>query len=242
MTGHRRSALVTGAARRVGAHLARRLAARGYVLHLHAHTGDLESTAADLRREFDVPVSVHRLDLRDTDAVRKWAQAVRRGEDPPTLVVNNASRFPGPHAITDIGPLTEGMLVHLVTATVLLEALPDAGGHAVNMLDARLPLLDGERPGYELSKQALAHQTLLAAKRLAPKVRVNAISPGLLLPSPGCGEDGLARLALRRSPQHRTARLDDVAAALLFLENATSVTGQVIHVDAGEHLGAVENT
>ncbi len=242
MTGHRRSALITGAARRVGAYLARRLAALGYALHLHAHTGDLESTAADIRREFNVPVSTHRLDLRDADTVRAWAQTVKSDENPPTLVVNNASRFPGPHAITDIGPLTEGMFVHLVAATVLLEALPDAGGHAVNMLDSRLLLLDGERPGYELSKHALAHQTLLAAKRLAPKVRVNAISPGLLLPSPSHGEDELARLVLRRSPQYRAACLDDVAAALLFLESATSVTGQVIHVDAGEHLGAVENT
>ncbi|TDQ55226.1 SDR family oxidoreductase [Actinorugispora endophytica] len=109
------------------------------------------------------------------------------------------------------------------------------------MLDARLALLDGERPGYELSKHALAQQTLLAAKQPAPRVRVNAISPGLVLPPPGAGKDELTRLAFRRSPQRRTAPLDDITAALLFLENTASVTGQVIHVDAGEHLGTVES-
>ncbi|MFE6384750.1 SDR family oxidoreductase [Nocardiopsis dassonvillei] len=237
MSGERRWALVTGAAQRTGAHLARGLAARGYGLHLHAHTSDPAPLAGALQAETGVPVRTHRVDLADTEAVRSWAHHLRTGPCPPHLVVNNASPFPPPHGIDDLGLLEEGLRVHLFAPVVLRAALPEEGGHMVNMLDARLALLDGIRPGYEVSKHALAAHTLLAARCLAPNVRVNAIAPGLLLPSPGRDATHLRELARQRSPLGRPARPADIVAALLFLEEAISVTGQIVHVDSGEHLG-----
>ncbi|WP_116244074.1 SDR family oxidoreductase [Nocardiopsis sp. FIRDI 009] len=233
-----RCALITGAGRRVGAYLARSLARRGYALHLHARTSALGPLAFELREEFGTPVFTHHLDLEDTVRVQDWARDLRDTRFPPTLLVNNASPFPSGHSVTEIEHLERGLRVHLLAPTLLLDVLSRNGGHVVNMLDARLPLTDGLRPGYELSKHALAALTLMAAKRLAPRVRVNAIAPGLLLPPPGHDAEALGVLARRRGPLRRPAHLEDVASALFFLEGAASVTGQVIHVDAGEHLGA----
>lgn len=237
MSGERRWALITGAARRTGAHLARGLATHGYGLHLHAHTSDPEPLAQSLRAEAGIPVRTHRVDLADAEAVRSWAHHLRTGPCPPHLVVNNASPFPPPHEMDELDFLEEGLRIHLFAPAVLRAALPKEGGHMVNLLDARLALLDGTRPGYEVSKHALAAHTLLAARCLAPEVRVNAIAPGLLLPPPGHDEAHLSALARQRSPLGRPARPADAVAALLFLEEAISVTGQTIHVDSGEHLG-----
>ncbi|WP_236572290.1 SDR family oxidoreductase [Nocardiopsis sp. FR4] len=240
MPTEQRWALITGAAQRTGAHLARGLAAQGYGLHLHTHTRDPAPLARTLRAEAGIPVRTHRVDLADTEAVRTWAHHLRTGPCPPSLVVNNASPFPPPHHVDDLGLLEEGLRVHLMAPVLLHAALPEEGGHVVNMLDARLSLLDGVRPGYEVSKHALAAHTLLAARRLAPHVRVNAIAPGLLLPPPGHDEKHLRALARQRSCLGHPAQPDDVVAALLFLEQARSVTGQIIHVDSGEHLGGNE--
>lgn len=108
-------------------------------------------------------------------------------------------------------------------------------GHIVNVLDARLPLLDGVRSGYEIAKHTLAALTLLHTRRLAPGVRVNALAPNLV-PAPSSGGDPHA-LARGRAPLRRPATLADLGAALRFLDRAPSVTGQVIYVDAGERLG-----
>jgi len=237
VTAERRWALITGAAQRTGADLARGLAACGYGLHLHTRTSDPAPLARSLRTKADVPVRTHRVDLADIELVRSWAHLLRTGPCPPCLVINNASPFPPPHEIDDLDRMEEGLRVHLMAPTILCAALPAQGGHVVNMLDARLALLDGARPGYEVSKHALAVYTLLAARRLAPRVRVNAIAPGLLSPPPGRDETCLRALAHQRSPLGYPARSTDVVAALLFLEEAASVTGQIIHIDSGEHLG-----
>ncbi|WP_017588765.1 SDR family oxidoreductase [Nocardiopsis ganjiahuensis] len=236
-SGRDRWALITGAAHRIGAHLARTLAAHGYGLHLHTRTRGLTPLAETLRQQHATPVITHRVDLSDRTATHHWARTLATGPQPPDLIVNNASPFPAPHRIDDLAVLDEGLAVHLIAPTQLYAALPDHGGHVVHLLDARLPLLDSLRPGYELSKHTLAAHTLLAARRLAPRIRVNALAPGLVLPPPGHDQEYLEHLAIIRAPLQTPARLDDMGSALLFLDHAASVTGQIIHIDAGEHLG-----
>jgi NAD(P)-dependent dehydrogenase (short-subunit alcohol dehydrogenase family) len=237
VSGDQRCAVITGSGRRVGAHVARYLARQGYTVHLHARTSPLEAFASELRQEFGSTVFTHHVDLEDQEELRAWAQELRDTRLPPTLLINNASLFPPAHGMADVQHLERGLRVHLLAPIVLVDIFAASGGHVVNMLDARLPLMDGLRPGYELSKQALSTFTLMAAKLLAPRVRVNAIAPGLLLPPVGNESEDLGGLARRRSPLRRSARMEDVVAALSFLEGATSVTGQVINVDSGEHLG-----
>ncbi|MDE3720122.1 SDR family oxidoreductase [Nocardiopsis sp. N85] len=238
MTGERRWALITGAGHRIGAHLAQTLACHGYGLHLHTRTHDAAPLADRLERDHRTPTVLHRVDLTDRTAIRTWARELAAADHPPSLIVNNASPFPSPHALEDLGALDEGIAVHLIAPTLLYQALPEPqGGHVVHLLDARLGLWDGLRPGYELSKHALAAHTLVAARLLAPRIRVNALAPGLVLPPPGRDRTHLEHLAASRAPLRAPARLDDLTAALLFLDHAPSVTGQILHVDSGEHLG-----
>ncbi|WP_017557927.1 SDR family oxidoreductase [Nocardiopsis baichengensis] len=237
MTAEQRWALVTGASRRTGAHLARTLAAHGYHLHLHSNASASDVLERALSREHGIRVIAHHYDLTDTSSIDRWAHELANGPYPPRLVVNNASVFPEPHAVNDTAALQESLAVHLLAPAALTAALLPGGGHIVNLLDARLRSWDAIRPGYELAKHALAAHTRLAAKQLAPRVRVNAIAPGLLLPPPGKDQAHLDGLARQRSPMGVPARLEDVASALLFLEKAVSITGEIIHVDGGEHLG-----
>lgn len=238
-----RTALVTGASGRIGAFLAEVLAAAGYRLHLHTatHTRALDTLATRLRAEHQTPVETHHVDFRAHPDLDEWTTRLRA--DPPQLIVNNASAFPPRDTPTDwagsTGLVMQDLLaVHLFAPHALTGLAADASGsHVVNVLDARLPLLDAARIGYEIAKHALATYTLLAARRLAPRARVNALAPGLVLPPPGHDRRHLNQLARRRAPLARPACIDDLGAALLFLDTASSITGQVLYIDAGEHLG-----
>lgn len=236
----RKVALVTGAATRIGAYLAGVAASDGYDLHLHTgHRRDeLEQTAQRLREVHDVSVTTDVVDLRSRNAVQAWAARLRG--DPPDLVVNNASHFPAPDTDHDWDAIRDAVAVHALAPNELVGMLGDEG-HIINVLDARLPLLDGTRIGYEVGKHALAALTFLYARRLAPRIRVNALAPGLILPPPS-GTDALPALARQRAILGRPATLDDLGSAMLFLNHATSVTGQVLYVDSGEHLGPPTTT
>lgn len=229
-----RTALITGSARRIGAYLAGALAERGYDLRLHAHSHvpQAHALAARLREHHQVDVEVHRVDLADPGAVDAWAERLRN--DRPNLIVHNASQFPPPGADVDAQAMEAALRIHLLAPMQINKAL-SGDGHIVNILDARLGLYDAQRIDYEIAKHSLAAYTALAAKQRAP-VRVNAIAPGLILPPEPSTQD-LQQLASRRAVLARPATMDDLARALAFLEDSPSLTGQIIHVDAGEHLG-----
>ncbi|MFC5186469.1 SDR family oxidoreductase [Actinomadura harenae] len=237
-----RTALVTGAASRIGAALAAALAADGYTLHLHTghDQARLHAKAQTLRARYGAAVTTHVVDLADQGAVSRWSAVLR--DLRVDLLVNNASAFPATRPLSSINwdDLHHALAVHLLAPLDLVRVVSRGrGGHVVNVLDARLRLLDGQRLDYELAKHTLAQSTLLLAKALAPKVRVNALAPGLVLPpvDAGHGPNWLVDQARERAVLQRPARLDDLSMALRFLEHAISVTGQVINVDSGEHLG-----
>jgi NAD(P)-dependent dehydrogenase (short-subunit alcohol dehydrogenase family) len=224
-----RTAIVTGAAKRVGRAIAEALVADGWAVVAHCH-----------HEEDEVPAGAIKVaaDLADRDcADRIFAAAA--GAPPLRLLVNNAARF-APDAFGSLDPteLDAHMAVNLRTPVLLTEALAarHRGGDAlvVNLLDAKLAAPNPDFLSYTLSKLALAGFTELAARALAGDgIRVNGIAPALMLPSPGQDRTNFAAMHAF-NPLRREVEPGDVVAALRYLADAETVTGQVITIDAGQ--------
>jgi NAD(P)-dependent dehydrogenase (short-subunit alcohol dehydrogenase family) len=236
-----RAALITGAGRRIGRAIALTLAQAGYAVVLHAHRSRAE--AEKLAGEIAGAGGKARVvlaDLADVDAVRGLVPAAA-AFGPLTLLVNNASQFDE----DEIGSLERArfertMAVNL-TAPVLLaqafaaQALDGADASIVNIVDQRVLKPTPRFFSYTLSKSALHSATVTLAQALASKLRVNAVAPGPTLPSPRQSSEQFAAQAAA-VPLKRGPTPEDIAAAVLYLAQAKSVTGMVIAVDGGQHL------
>lgn len=242
-------ALVTGAARRLGAAIARRLHADGYDLALHyrSSAADMQALAGELESRRDGSVLTLQADLAEFDRLPELvAKTVGRFGRLDALV-NNASGFQP----TPLGTATPAQWDALFASNVrapffLAQAaaphLVAARGAIVNMVDiyARRPLR-----GYSvycMAKAALAMATRSLALDLAPDVRVNAIAPGAILwaedvaAKAGDGDQRKAAM-LARTPLARTGTPEEIAEAVRWLlRDATYCTGQVLRLDGGRLL------
>lgn len=237
--------LVTGAARRVGATIARTLHAAGHDLALHCR---------DSRRELDVLIdeleSVRgnstlalQAELADVDRLPALVDATLGRFGRLDALVNNASAF---HS-TPLGSITpehwDALLASNARAPLFLAQaaapyLRARHGAIVNLVDI---YADHPLPGYSvycMAKAALVAMTRALARELAPQVRVNGVAPGAVL-WPEHGKDYADREEIvARTPLARTGTPEDVAGAVLWLlRDATFVTGQIIRVDGGRSLG-----
>lgn len=236
-----RAALVTGAGRRIGAAIVRALAQAGYAVVLHAHRSRAE--AETLVEEIAASGGNARLvlaDLADAGAVRGLLPAaVIFG--PLTLLVNNASQFEEDEIMgLDRATFERTMAVNLTAPLFLAQAFAaqaPAGADAaiVNIVDQRVLKPTPRFFSYTLSKSALYSATLTLAQALAPAVRVNAVAPGPTLPSPRQTAEQFAAQAAA-VPLERGPTPEEIAAAVVYLAQARSVTGTVIAVDGGQHL------
>jgi NAD(P)-dependent dehydrogenase (short-subunit alcohol dehydrogenase family) len=237
-----RAALVTGAARRLGAALARALAADGWAVALHYHTSEAAARelAAEIAAAGGRAVALP-ADLRDEAALAHLMEEAGAALGPLGLLVNNASIFEfDDHESCDRESWDAHLDTNLRAPFVLTQhfarALPaEARGLVVNLLDTRVWNLSPGYLSYTLSKAGLWTLTHTLAQALAPRIRVNAIGPGPTLPSKGQSE---ADFAARRAglPLGDGASLEEICAALRFLIAAPSVTGQMIGLDGGDHL------
>ena len=228
------TAIVTGAARRVGRVIAEALVADGWTVIAHVHQdGD------------DVPDGAIQVaaDLAGPDCAARIF-AVAEGLPPVRLLVNNAARF-APDGLGKFSAeeLDAHMAVNLRAPVLLTEAM--AAGHdggdalVVNLLDAKLAAPNPDFLSYTLSKQALAGFTDLAARALAGRgIRVNGIAPSLMLRSPGQEDDNFEAMH-GFNPLARGVEPEDVVAALRYLGYADRVTGQVITIDGGQRFWAL---
>ncbi len=235
-------ALVTGGWRRIGAAIAQRLAQAGWDLALHAHhaeTFDAEFAASLEARG----AAVHALaaDLGDdAAAIALIGRAAQAAQRPASLLVNCASLFrdDDAHSVT-ADHLAEHLQVNLMAPVLMTrafaEALGEAAGSVVMILDQRVLNPVPDQLSYTLSKQALHGAVRTLARALAPRVRVNAVAPGLTLPTADYDAEQWQRLE-GLMPLDRLASPEDIAEAVAYLSGAPSVTGQTIFVDAGAHL------
>jgi NAD(P)-dependent dehydrogenase (short-subunit alcohol dehydrogenase family) len=224
-----RTAIVTGAGKRVGAVIARALLDDGWRVLAHVH-----------HEEDRVPDGADRVvaDLAKADCADLILGAARR-LPPLALLVNNAARF----AEDALGALSLSefdahIAVNLRAPALLIEAFAreaPAGALVVNLLDAKLAAPNPDFLSYTLSKQGLAGLTQLAARALAGKgIRVNAIAPALMLLS---GDQGPANFDQSHAlnPLGIGVRPEDVVRALRYLIDAPAVTGETMTIDGGQH-------
>jgi pteridine reductase len=235
----KKAALITGAARRLGKTVALALAKKGYDIALHCNRSEAEAvlTAKSIRRE-GAACEVFVCDLADPSGFDGLIPSVRQCFPGCRLLVNNASVFEkASFAETSPERFDRMMQIHLKTPFFLTQSFASQfrKGHVVNLCDAKITSAFISHFAYSLSKKALLEFTGMAAKALGPAIRVNAVAPGMILPSRELSEAGLNRLSLK-VPLQRKGKAEDVASALLFLEENEYITGECIFVDGGEHL------
>jgi NAD(P)-dependent dehydrogenase (short-subunit alcohol dehydrogenase family) len=239
----RGTALITGAPRRIGRALALTAAEAGYDVAVHHRSGaaEAEALAGEIRAigRKAASFSAELTHEGETAAlIGRAAQAL----GPVTLLVNNASIFQDDRIRTMTRQswdthIETNLRAPLLLAQAFAAELPrDAEGLIVNMLDQRVWKPNPQFFSYGLSRAALWSATQVLAQALAPRIRVNAIGPGPTLPSIHQTPAEFEAEA-HNVPLERRSRPEDVARALRYLIEARQVTGQMIAVDGGQHLG-----
>ncbi len=237
-----RAALVTGAARRLGRAIALALAKAGFAVALHCNRSQDEAAALaeEIRRAGGraVPLAA---DLASEEAMAGLVPRACAELGPLGVLVNNASTFERDEALTATRAGWDlHMEVNLRAPFVLSQAfarqLPaEAEGVIVNLLDQRVWNLTPHFTTYTLSKAGLWTLTQTLALALAPSIRVAGIGPGPALPSHRQTAEQFSGQAAR-TPLGRATSPAEIAAAVLFILAAPSLTGQMIALDGGQHL------
>ena len=224
-----RSAIVTGAARRLGAAIAEALVGDGWTVLAHVRDAGDEVPSGAVRVAADLE------DAAAAAAIFDAAEPL----PPVRLLVNNAARFAWDGAGEfDAAEFDRHLAVNARAPALLIEALASrhAEGDAcvINILDSKIVAPNPDFLSYSVSKHALGSLTDLFARALAPRgIRVNAIAPALLLRSSGQSEENY-RAMHANNPLGRGVEPEDVIAAIRYLADARTVTGQTIVIDGGQ--------
>lgn len=232
-------ALVTGGAKRLGRACALALAREGVgiVVQYRSSKEEAENTAVAIR-SLRVPAWIVQGDQGDPDgAARVFRDAVAQA-GPVDFLVNNASIFPESR-LDDftLDDLMDSVRINAFGPLVLARAFAaqQRPGAIVNFLDSRIADYDKTHAAYHLSKRMFFTMTRMMALEFAPRVRVNAVAPGLVLPPEGRDESYLRELA-STNPLNTHGDETDVADAVVYLIRARFVTGQILYIDGGRHM------
>ncbi len=235
-------ALVTGGAIRIGRAISIALAKAGYdlvVAHLSSvgPAIEVQKVVSKLGRRCELVQA----DLREPTAADTVVESVRQTFGRLDLLVNSAASFES-SSLLELGAdeWDSVMALNCRAPHLLVRAAADllreSHGSVVNIVDLSAFQPWTEFPAHAVSKAGLAHLTRIQARVLAPEVRVNAIAPGALLRPDEWSDQRWAAIA-EATPLQRSGTPDDVSRAVLFFANAEFVTGEILTVDGGHHLG-----
>ncbi|WP_339858495.1 pteridine reductase [Pseudohongiella acticola] len=240
--------LITGAAKRIGAEIARCFHQAGYcvIIHCRRSQHDAEALAAQLNRHRAGSASVLVADLNDEQALAALGTRALSCYQRLDTLVNNASSF----YPTPLASLTQTQWLDLMNSNAraalflsqqLAPALIKSAGSIVNLTDINVNRGMADFSAYTMAKAALGAMTRSLARELAPSVRVNAVSPGAILwpehTEEGATQDAEQASILAGIPLKRLGTPAEIAQTVLFLaRDAAYVTGQTIRVDGGRSL------
>lgn len=237
-----KTALVTGAARRLGADLVLELAAMGYSVGIHHRSGGdaARALAAKIRSEGGMAAAIY-ADLSEPEACSRLIDDTTAALGVVDTLVNNASLFAYDTLQTMTPESWRSAIASNLTAPVFLiqafaRALPAGrAGVVVNLLDQKVERPNPDYFSYTAGKVGLAYLTPALALALAPQIRVCGLSPGLTLPSGDQSVDDFARAAAA-TPLGLTSNVDAIRRGLRFILESEAFTGQVLTLDGGESL------
>jgi len=238
-----KTALVTGAARRIGRAIALDLAAAGWAVAVHYNGSQAEADEAVAAiAEAGGEAAAVPADLGQEEDTAKLLARAADALGPVTCLVNNAARFEMDSVETATRETWDRhMEVNLRAPFVLSQALAAAlpggvKGNIVNIIDQRVWNLTPYFTTYTIAKAGLWTMTQTLAMALAPRIRVNAIGPGPTLPSQRQSDAQFAA-EWASLPLGAPVEIGEICAAVRFILDAPSLTGQMIALDGGQHLG-----
>ncbi len=236
--------LVTGAAKRIGRAIAFDFGSRGWTVAVHYQNSfdEAESLVEEIGSAGGQAKSF-RADLSDLDACQNLVPAVAAVFGPLTCLINNASIFEY-DVVQNLKPEVwqAHQAINLRAPMLLTKAFAEnladnPNGNIINLIDQRVWNLTPHFHSYTLSKSALWTMTQTSALALAPHIRVNAIGPGPVLASKGQSKAEYER-QVAATPLQRAPQIEELCAAVRFILATPSMTGQMLALDSGQHLGS----
>ncbi len=239
-----KTAIVTGGAIRIGRAIALALAKAGcnVFIHFDRSSKDAEITRLDAQACGIKAVS-YSADLSREDDAKSIVPEALKNFDSIDILVNNAAIFPENDTFDSMCRKTWNQIfnVNLLAGLTLSKSFADRiphnkQGKIINIVDARIFRPESDHLAYRLSKKCLWDLTEVLALELAPRISVNALALGAIIPPPGKDLGYLERLASKRIPMMKHGNIDPVTGGILYLLNNDFITGETIKIDGGEYL------
>nr|WP_320119912.1 SDR family oxidoreductase [uncultured Marinifilum sp.] len=236
-----KTALITGAAKRIGKHVANHLAAKGFNIAIHYNISKIPALTLQSELQEKYPerkFKIFRCDLNDELQLENLMDKVMLHFDKIDVLVNNASVFDrGIIRETNIELYNKQLDINLKAPFVLSRdfVLNNNKGNIINFLDTRISGNGNSHAAYNLSKVALAHLTKMAAIEFGPDIRVNGIAPGATLSPEGKGNEYLNKIA-QNTPMKVPGGIVPILQSVDYILNNKNLTGQILYCDGGEQL------
>ncbi len=238
----KRTALITGAAKRLGKEMSIFLAKRGWSIAIHYNSSQnyAQKLKSELQTEYpDQKFEIFKSNLSKSEELEKLIPIVLEKMGQIDLLINNASVFDSAYLIeTELDLFNKQMAVNLQAPFILSR---DFGRHAkkgliINFVDTRIINNKSNYAAYSISKKALWELTKMTALEFAPDIRVNAIAPGVTLSPEDKDENYLFALA-KKTPMKKPGGVEPILQSLDYIITNTHLTGQLLFADGGENLG-----
>lgn len=232
------AALITGGAVRLGRAIALALAQQGYdiALHYNSSEGPAAETAGFIQNNFHVCCEPFQHNLTEVDGLENFVQTVKNKFPHLGIMINSASSYKQTSILTTTPEIFDTQFATNLRAPFFLTqafAKLCQKGNIINIIDNKIGFNQYHYSAYLLAKKSLAEFTKMAALELAPHIRVNAISPGVVLPAESRSPDYLA-WRVQAIPLKKQGSPDHIAQTIFYILNNEFVTGQIFTVDGGE--------